>query len=80
MHVPSVSVRFGLILEAYCHGNPNHMKILTKQVQALERLRNINMQLTDKQYKVLVSMVDLVLVQFDLKAIYLLGMFTVNFS
>ena len=51
MHVPSVSVRFGLLLEAYCHGNPTHMKILTRQVQALERLRNINIQLKDKQYK-----------------------------
>ena len=51
MHVPSVSVRFGLILEAYCHGNPSHMKILTKQVQALERLKNINIHLKDKQYK-----------------------------
>ena len=51
MHVPSVSVRFGLILEAYCHGNPAHMKILTRQVQALERLRNINMHLKDRQYR-----------------------------
>lgn len=28
----SVSLRFGLILEAYCRGNIHHIKLLTKQV------------------------------------------------
>lgn len=32
IHVPSVSLRFGLILEAYCRGNIHHIKLLTKQV------------------------------------------------
>lgn len=32
MHVPSVSLRFGLILEAYCRGCIYHIKILMKQV------------------------------------------------
>lgn len=32
MHVPSISLRFGLILEAYCRGNSHHMKALMKQV------------------------------------------------
>jgi len=41
MHVPSVSVRFGLILEAYCHGCPQHVAILAKQVQALSKLRSL---------------------------------------
>lgn len=33
IHVASVSLRFGLILEAYCRGNIHHIKLLTKQVQ-----------------------------------------------
>lgn len=33
MHVPAVSLRFGLILEAYCRGSTHHMKVLMKQVQ-----------------------------------------------
>ena len=32
MHVASVSLRFGLILEAYCRGNIHHIKLLNKQV------------------------------------------------
>ena len=32
MHVCSVSLRFGLILEAYCRGNIHHIRSLTKQV------------------------------------------------
>lgn len=34
MHVSSVSLRFGLILEAYCRGNIYHIKVLSKQVNA----------------------------------------------
>lgn len=32
MHVPSVALRFGLIMEAYCRGSTHHMKVLMKQV------------------------------------------------
>lgn len=32
IHVASVSLRFGLILEAYCRGNICHIKLLAKQV------------------------------------------------
>ena len=32
MHVPEVSVRFGLLLEAYCRGCVGHMAALSKQV------------------------------------------------
>lgn len=32
IHVASVSLRFGLILEAYCRGNIHHIRLLTKQV------------------------------------------------
>lgn len=33
IHVPSVSLRFILILEAYCRGNIWHIKLLTRQVK-----------------------------------------------
>ncbi|RZF40704.1 hypothetical protein LSTR_LSTR007995 [Laodelphax striatellus] len=39
MHVASVSVRFGLILEAYCRGSQEHMRSLTKQTDFLEKMR-----------------------------------------
>lgn len=39
MHVPAVAVRFGLMLEAYCRGIPDHMKILSRQLAALNRLQ-----------------------------------------
>lgn len=39
MQVPAVSVRFGLILEAYCRGTQEHMVILQKQLDCLERLK-----------------------------------------
>ncbi|XP_023229587.1 phosphatidylinositol 4,5-bisphosphate 3-kinase catalytic subunit delta isoform-like isoform X2 [Centruroides sculpturatus] len=42
MHVPSVCVRFGLILEAYCHGAVDHMKSLTRQMEALNKLKSVN--------------------------------------
>lgn len=39
MHVPSVSIRFGLILEAYCRGSVEHMKILLRQLDALNKFK-----------------------------------------
>ncbi|XP_063292710.1 phosphatidylinositol 4,5-bisphosphate 3-kinase catalytic subunit delta isoform isoform X1 [Pelobates fuscus] len=42
MHVPAVSVRFGLILEAYCRGSNYHMKVLMKQGEALTKLKGLN--------------------------------------
>jgi phosphatidylinositol-4,5-bisphosphate 3-kinase len=39
MQVPSVSVRFGLILEAYCRGSQEHMKVLVKQIESLDKLK-----------------------------------------
>uniref|UniRef100_A0AAR2JDK6 Phosphatidylinositol-4,5-bisphosphate 3-kinase n=1 Tax=Pygocentrus nattereri TaxID=42514 RepID=A0AAR2JDK6_PYGNA len=38
MHVSSVSLRFGLILEAYCRGSIYHIKSLMKQVGRAEKL------------------------------------------
>ncbi|XP_066547128.1 phosphatidylinositol 4,5-bisphosphate 3-kinase catalytic subunit delta isoform [Amia ocellicauda] len=42
MHVPSVALRFGLILEAYCRGTTNHMKILMRQNEALNKMKSLN--------------------------------------
>ncbi|GAB0088558.1 phosphatidylinositol 4,5-bisphosphate 3-kinase catalytic subunit delta isoform [Sergentomyia squamirostris] len=39
MQVPSVQIRFGLILEAYLTGSQEHIPILLKQMQCLEKLK-----------------------------------------
>ncbi|KAJ0180329.1 hypothetical protein K1T71_003733 [Dendrolimus kikuchii] len=39
MHVPSVSVRFGLMLEAYCRGCQEHIKSLKSQLTCLDKLK-----------------------------------------
>ncbi|XP_062960326.1 phosphatidylinositol 4,5-bisphosphate 3-kinase catalytic subunit delta isoform isoform X3 [Cynocephalus volans] len=42
MHVPSVALRFGLIMEAYCRGSTHHVKVLMKQGEALSKLKALN--------------------------------------
>ncbi|KAM9243468.1 phosphatidylinositol 4,5-bisphosphate 3-kinase catalytic subunit delta isoform 4-T4 [Dugong dugon] len=42
MHVSSVALRFGLIMEAYCRGSTHHMKVLMKQGEALSKLKALN--------------------------------------
>ncbi|XP_053256853.1 phosphatidylinositol 4,5-bisphosphate 3-kinase catalytic subunit delta isoform [Podarcis raffonei] len=42
MHVPSVALRFGLILEAYCRGSTHHMKSLMRQSEALNKMKTLN--------------------------------------
>uniref|UniRef100_A0A3B1KEL8 Phosphatidylinositol 4,5-bisphosphate 3-kinase catalytic subunit delta isoform n=1 Tax=Astyanax mexicanus TaxID=7994 RepID=A0A3B1KEL8_ASTMX len=42
MHISSVSLRFGLILEAYCRGSIYHMKNLMKQNEALNKMKALN--------------------------------------
>uniref|UniRef100_T1ISF0 phosphatidylinositol 3-kinase n=1 Tax=Strigamia maritima TaxID=126957 RepID=T1ISF0_STRMM len=49
MHVPSVSVRFGLILEAYCRGSIEHMKSLQRQMEAINKLKSINESIKHKK-------------------------------
>lgn len=39
MQVGAVSVRFGLILEAYCRGSQQHMRSLFKQMECLGKLK-----------------------------------------
>ncbi|KAK5923526.1 hypothetical protein CgunFtcFv8_000488 [Champsocephalus gunnari] len=42
IHVASVSLRFGLILEAYCRGNIHHIKLLSKQIEALGKMKALS--------------------------------------
>ena len=41
MHLPTVSVRFGLMLEAYCRGCGGYMKELSTQLQALTKMKQV---------------------------------------
>ncbi|XP_064460936.1 phosphatidylinositol 4,5-bisphosphate 3-kinase catalytic subunit beta isoform-like isoform X2 [Ornithodoros turicata] len=41
MHVPALSIKFGLIVEAYCHGAPEHKDALLRQTEALYKLRTV---------------------------------------
>ncbi|XP_072757621.1 phosphatidylinositol 4,5-bisphosphate 3-kinase catalytic subunit delta isoform [Anoplolepis gracilipes] len=49
MQVGSVSVRFGLILEAYCRGSQQHMRSLFKQMKCLDKLRSVSEQVKQKK-------------------------------
>uniref|UniRef100_A0A0P4WF28 Phosphatidylinositol-4,5-bisphosphate 3-kinase n=2 Tax=Scylla olivacea TaxID=85551 RepID=A0A0P4WF28_SCYOL len=58
MHVPSVSIRFGLILEAYCRGSLEHMKSLLRQLDALHKFKelrgivSVNRSMRDRQMRI----------------------------
>ena len=41
MHMPAVAVRYGLVLEAYCRGAPDHMRLLARQTESLNKLKVI---------------------------------------
>ncbi|XP_015181948.1 PREDICTED: phosphatidylinositol 4,5-bisphosphate 3-kinase catalytic subunit delta isoform [Polistes dominula] len=49
MQVGSVSVRFGLILEAYCRGSQQHMRALFKQMECMDKLRCASEQVKMKK-------------------------------
>lgn len=40
MHVKTISVRFGLMLEAYCRGAGQYMKELSEQLTALNKMKH----------------------------------------
>ncbi|XP_053165525.1 phosphatidylinositol 4,5-bisphosphate 3-kinase catalytic subunit beta isoform isoform X2 [Hemicordylus capensis] len=42
VHIPAFAVQFGVILEAYCRGSVGHMKVLSKQVEALNKMKTLN--------------------------------------
>lgn len=41
IHQPSIQLRFGLVLEAFCRGCGSYLKMLMKQVEALEKLTKL---------------------------------------
>ena len=41
MHLSTVSVRFGLMLEAYCRGCGAYMKELSNQLVALNKMKHV---------------------------------------
>lgn len=51
MQVPSVSVRFGLILEAYCRGSQEHMQTLGRQIECLDKLKKSSELVRQKRDK-----------------------------
>lgn len=51
MHLPEVSVRFGLLLEAYCRGCGSHMSELASQNDALRKIERIADAIKDKSIK-----------------------------
>lgn len=51
MQVSAVSLRFGLILEAYCRGTQEHMGILQKQLETFERLKKCSELVRPKKDK-----------------------------
>jgi len=51
MDNPEVALRFGLLLEIYCRGSPNHMLELQKQMDAMGKMRNISELLQSKSYR-----------------------------
>lgn len=51
MDTPEVSLRFGLILEAYCRGSINHMVQLRKQMDAMGKMKNISELLQSRAFR-----------------------------
>lgn len=41
MHQTSIRLRFGLILEAYCRGCGPYIKMMSQQVEALDKLTKL---------------------------------------
>eukprot|EP00731_Ephydatia_muelleri_P014562 Em0008g282a len=48
---PEVTLRFGLMLEAYLRGSVNHMVELQKQMEAMAKMKNISELLHSKHYR-----------------------------
>ena len=48
LHLPSVLVRFGTLLEAFCRGLGPYLKKLIKQTEALDKLTKLTDSLKDR--------------------------------
>ena len=42
LHNPTVTVRYGLMIEAYLKANPEHMHVLYKQFEGLNKLNGLS--------------------------------------
>ncbi|XP_060527773.1 phosphatidylinositol 4,5-bisphosphate 3-kinase catalytic subunit delta isoform [Cylas formicarius] len=51
MQVAAVSVRFGLILEAYCRGSQEHMIELQRQLQSIDKLKTCSDMVRERKDK-----------------------------
>ncbi|XP_033641996.1 phosphatidylinositol 4,5-bisphosphate 3-kinase catalytic subunit alpha isoform-like [Asterias rubens] len=49
MHKPKVSQRFGLMLEAYCRALGPYLKLIVKQVEAIDKLTNLTISLNERK-------------------------------
>ncbi|GBP26146.1 Phosphatidylinositol 4,5-bisphosphate 3-kinase catalytic subunit delta isoform [Eumeta japonica] len=49
MHVAFVSIRFGLLLEAYCRGCQEHMPDLKRQINCLDKLKWVSKHVCEKK-------------------------------
>ncbi|PIK49264.1 putative phosphatidylinositol 4,5-bisphosphate 3-kinase catalytic subunit alpha isoform [Apostichopus japonicus] len=49
MHKPKVSLRFGLLLEAYCRSLGPYLKLILKQVEALDKLTKLSETLEERK-------------------------------
>lgn len=47
----SVSVRFGLILEAYCRGSQEHIPVLQHQLKSVEKLKKCSEMVRSRRDK-----------------------------
>ncbi len=62
LHSPEVALRFGLVLEAYLRGSPNHIPELQRQVDGMAKMRNISELLQGRQFRDRVSVHSYVIV------------------
>ena len=49
MNDPSISLRFGILLEAYCRGIGGHLKDLSRQVESLDKLTKLTDSLKERR-------------------------------
>lgn len=51
MQMGAVSVRFGLILEAYCRGSQEHIPVLQRQLKSVEKLKKCSEMVRSRRDK-----------------------------
>ncbi|XP_052803955.1 phosphatidylinositol 4,5-bisphosphate 3-kinase catalytic subunit delta isoform-like isoform X3 [Mya arenaria] len=61
LHNPTVTVRFGLLLEAYLKMSPDHLYVLTQQIEALCKLNALSQIVLREQLKNYKNMRDILM-------------------